>query len=178
MRIQACKLRIQYELNEKHSGNEHNGSSVRREWLWLIVASIFHSIGKVPPILASGEVSQIPVLCGGPHGLAVHQHGVWDLALQHFVHSSTGSTSTLQRGTHPLGYRRLWVSLIPPRFHSSLTQPELNTVYSGRLLHRIDPLLSGPIQSFHSRSRPSSCGPPHTSRWYGSRMSDCAHVLV
>ena len=37
--------------------------------LWLIVVFYFSiSKGKMPPVLASREVGQIPVLCGGPHG--------------------------------------------------------------------------------------------------------------
>lgn len=50
-------------------------------------------------------------LCGGPYGLAVHQPGIWDLALQHFLYSKTHSASSLQWRTHPLGHSCLWVSL-------------------------------------------------------------------
>ncbi|CAB1452362.1 unnamed protein product [Pleuronectes platessa] len=35
-------------------------------------------------------------LCGGPNGVVVHQYGIWDLALQHFLHSQAGSASPLQ----------------------------------------------------------------------------------
>lgn len=41
--------------------------------LWLIVVFYFSlSAGKMPPVLASREVGQIPVLCGGPHGRVQH----------------------------------------------------------------------------------------------------------
>lgn len=128
-------------------------------------------------------------LCGGPHGLAVYQHGVWDLALQQFLYSQTGSTTALQWRAHPLGHRRLWVSLLtlyerivwekPPNVsHWNFEmgrqvcvvhtfKMELIIVRSFRLLHSVCTLHRGAVQSFHSRSWSSSCGPPHTSLRYG-----------
>ena len=112
-------------------------------------------------------------LRGGPHGLAVYQHGVWDLALQQFLHSQTGSTTTLQWRAHPLGHRGLWVSLLT--LYERIVQEslvhtfkiKLILVFSFRLLHSVSTLHSGAVQSFHGGSWSSSCGPPHTSLRYG-----------
>lgn len=49
---------------------------------------------RFPRIPSSHEASI--ALRGGPYGLAVHQCGIWDLALQHLFCSQTGSVSTLQ----------------------------------------------------------------------------------
>lgn len=46
---------------------------------------------------------------------------------------------------------------------------KLNIVYSFRLLYSIGALPSSPVQSFYSRSRPSSSRSPHTSLRYGFR---------
>lgn len=51
-------------------------------------------------------------LCCGSHGLALYQSGVWDMALQHFLHTQTGAAPTLRWRAHPLGLSCLWVSLL------------------------------------------------------------------
>lgn len=125
-----------------------------------------------PGVRSSHEAST--ALRGGPHGLAVHQRGDWDLAVQHSVYPSAGSTSTLQWRSHPLGHCCLWVHVDTLGSSHRWTPWKcdyvlLNTGYSCRLLHSISTLHSGPIQSVHSRSRPSPCGPPHTSLRCGYR---------
>lgn len=45
------------------------GSNTMKRMLWLTVVFYFAlPTGKMPPVLASREVGQIPVLCGGPYG--------------------------------------------------------------------------------------------------------------
>lgn len=57
----------------KMKGNTNMPRMKQENWfimrmLWLTV----ELAGKMPPVLASREVGQIPVLCGGPHGRVQH----------------------------------------------------------------------------------------------------------
>lgn len=50
-------------------------------------------------------------LCGGPHGLVLHQCGVGHLALQLLLHPQVGAAATFLWGSYPLGLGCQWVSI-------------------------------------------------------------------
>lgn len=80
--------------------------NLRETWFGLV------SRGSGDPLSGSNSRNEAsPSLRSGSDGLALHQRGVWDLVLQHFLRSQTGAAPTLWRRAHPLGLSCLWVSL-------------------------------------------------------------------
>lgn len=71
--LDAYRVILAFQLclvpNPRNELNENSWwLDLSAHWLTLF----FPLPGKMPPVLACGEVGQIPVLCGGPHGRVQH----------------------------------------------------------------------------------------------------------